>query len=678
MSRFFCTLLVVLLGAGSVFAADRLYPTKEMRVFESLPAGAVEPQGWLRDWAVSAKDGYTGVMQDVHKEFQNAWRADFAPTCPVGDWPRGSWSFEGGGYWFDGLVRLAYALHDEKLIALAKERIQPVLDNANPKGIGYFYWFDRFNPKDCQAIRPDNGWGIWANGLYGRTIAAYYDASSDPKALQALCWGCDDVDANLIATRGVGFAPTNIINAYDCYTFSGNKKVQQTLDAVFAPDSWDTFHSWKYYRVPPTPQHWDGQRFIDNSWNYNYHGAVDNEILTNWIIGYLWTGKTEYRDTAAAWGRLLDEKGLQPYGALVEDEWLGRTGAYRSTETCALANELFRRIQFFKVLGNAQALDQIERLFFNAGAGMVSRDFTKHVYLQTPNRTHGGTCRTNYGGVSGLGVFQRWHGPLCCTAALNKVLPFYIQHQWMTTLDGGLAAVLYAPNKLTAKAGGATVVIDSQTEYPFGETITMKINPEKAAAFPLLLHIPGWCKNPTVALNGDPVAVQPDANGFVRIERTWAAGDAVVLNFPMKPAFEKGIDQNTTPKAMYWCEIEKDQWGAIPFGSVTYGPLLFAYPVAEKDENTPAENAPWQFALRPDFDASQIEVTRQSMPERWDWRVDAPIQLKIKAQAASWAFNPNVPLLPTPEQVETKGEQVITLVPYGCAKLRVSMFPFTK
>jgi hypothetical protein len=48
--------------------------------FIPLPPGAVEPTGWLRDWAEFARDGYTGHMDDVSPDFKNAWAADYKMT----------------------------------------------------------------------------------------------------------------------------------------------------------------------------------------------------------------------------------------------------------------------------------------------------------------------------------------------------------------------------------------------------------------------------------------------------------------------------------------------------------------------------------------------------------------------------------------------------------------------
>ena len=75
--------------------------------FIPLPPGTIEPTGWLRDWALTARDGYTGHMDEVDVAFRQAWAADY---CMTGDqlsyWDRGAWPYEGGGYWFDGMIRL--------------------------------------------------------------------------------------------------------------------------------------------------------------------------------------------------------------------------------------------------------------------------------------------------------------------------------------------------------------------------------------------------------------------------------------------------------------------------------------------------------------------------------------------------------------------------------------------
>ena len=42
--------------------------------FRPLPPGAVEPSGWLRDWAEAARDGITGHLDEFHAVFGDAWK----------------------------------------------------------------------------------------------------------------------------------------------------------------------------------------------------------------------------------------------------------------------------------------------------------------------------------------------------------------------------------------------------------------------------------------------------------------------------------------------------------------------------------------------------------------------------------------------------------------------------
>ena len=156
-----------------------------------------------------------------------------------------------------------------------------------------------------------------------------------------------------------------------------------------------------------------------------------------------------------------------------------------------------------------------------------------------------------------------------------------------------------------------------------------------AAAFPLLVRLPGWCGNPSIELNGKPVAAKP-ARGFARIARVWKKGDTVRLSFPMKPRVEIVRDMNDMGRRR---------------AVVSLGPLLMAYAYPAKDDNTIIGDAT-ESVLDP-ASVPGAQVTRKAMPPVWDWPLDAPVKMVAKDAAG----------------------KPLELVPYGCTKLRVSMFP---
>ena len=45
-------------------------------------------------------------MDEYDDEFKRAWAPDHKMTGEGLFWYKGGWPYEGGGYWFDGLVRL--------------------------------------------------------------------------------------------------------------------------------------------------------------------------------------------------------------------------------------------------------------------------------------------------------------------------------------------------------------------------------------------------------------------------------------------------------------------------------------------------------------------------------------------------------------------------------------------
>ncbi len=72
----------------------------------------------------------------------------------------------------------------------------------------------------------------------------------------------------------------------------------------------------------------------------------------------------------------------------------------------------------------------------------------------------------------------------------------------------------------------------------------------------------------------------------------------------------------------------------------------------------------------------QKPALRQPMPAKWDWPLDAPLAITVPARTFDWRPSDSQALPAQP--VDGITAESIRLVPYGCAKFRISMFPVTK
>ena len=171
-SRAVAVVLIVVGGMATVARGDGKAPP-----LEPLPPGAVEPRGWLRDWALAARDGITGHLDEYHPTFSEGWKGK--PIDAPGAQPDGTgWPLEQSSYWLDGLVRLGYALHDDFLINKARARLDLVVDGVLKGGETFLYW----KPRSAA----DEGFNRWAHHHMGRALVAYYRASGDARILAAL------------------------------------------------------------------------------------------------------------------------------------------------------------------------------------------------------------------------------------------------------------------------------------------------------------------------------------------------------------------------------------------------------------------------------------------------------------------------------------------------------------
>ncbi|MCF7816367.1 MAG: glycoside hydrolase family 127 protein [Kiritimatiellales bacterium] len=109
------------------------------------------------------------------------------------------------------------------------------------------------------------------------------------------------------------------------------------------------------------------------------------------------------------------------------------------------------------------------------------------------------------------------------------------------TFPGGLAVSLYTPSTAKLEVDGIPVVLQQETAYPSGGTVTLAVDPAKAVGFALRLRIPRWTQSHVVAVNGNPVEASPVPGG-IEITREWKPGDSVTLDLPMEFRWIAGME----------------------------------------------------------------------------------------------------------------------------------------
>jgi hypothetical protein len=184
--------------------------------------------------------------------------------------------------------------------------------------------------------------------------------------------------------------------------------------------------------------------------------------------------------------------------------------------------------------------------------------------------------------------------------------------------------------------------------------------------------VPDWCTDAELELNGEPVRIDAAPRAYIRIDRVWNDGDEVRLTLPM------------TLRLTRWTANQRS-------ASVHRGPLTFSLKIGEEyvreggTDEWPAweihPTTPWNYGLVLDErdPASSFEVVHNPMPEGQPFEASiAPIELLAKARKIpNWKLDHRGlvgPMAPSPVRSEEPLE-TITLVPMGCARLRISAFP---
>jgi hypothetical protein len=618
--------------------------------FYMLPLGAVRPSGWLKRQMQIQANGLSGHLDET-----------WADVGSNSGWLGGTGeSWERGPYFLDGLVPLAYLLDDARLKAKARKFLEWTLTHQAADGM----------------IGPSGNDDWWPRMVMLKALAQYQEATGDPRVIPVLSryfsYQLSALPARPLRDWGKFRWQDNALIAIWLYNRTGDPKLLQLVRLLHAQGhDWQAqFSDFKFTQrvTPEMIKLVEGHGLGDLG--LSTHGVNNGQALKAapvWsLVSNTEMDRAGFQQMLAA----LDRYHGLPNGMFSCDEHLAGRNPSQGSELCTVVETLFSLEQSLAILGQATIGDRIETIAFNALPGTFSDDMWAHQYDQESNQVEVSLHRkpwTTNGPESNLYGLEPNFG--CCTANFHQGWPKFAASLWMLSNDDGLVAALYSPCEVRTTVRDTEVHILEETEYPFRGSVRIKIEPAIALSFPLRLRIPAWASVPVILVNGVQADASHDA-GFAKIERTWKAGDVVVLRLPMSPRVVTGYNDSA---------------------SIVSGPLVFSFPIGEswvklRDRAMTADwqvfpSSQWNYALA----VSGEDIPRHSVQELPIGGspfslAETPLKLQVKARKLpSWravdGVADPVPQSPVPS---SEPEETITLVPYGAAKLRITAFPKLK
>ncbi|RYU97543.1 glycoside hydrolase family 127 protein [Emticicia agri] len=271
------------------------------------------------------------------------------------------------------------------------------------------------------------------------------------------------------------------------------------------------------------------------------HAVRATLLATGITAAALENHSPEYIRTAnALWSNMVGKRMFVTggVGAIHNDEKFGPdnflpTDAY--LETCAAVGAGFFSQRMNELTGDANYMDEFERVMYNNVLTGISLSGTQYTYQNPLN--------------SDKHARWDWHSCPCCPPMFLKIvsaLPEYIYSQASEKLYVNLFVGSSANIEVTK---GIQTTIEQKTNYPWNGKVDLKVSPEKQSTFTLLVRIPGWAQskeNPYSLYHSDikaPVKLSVNGkaqeltikDGYAVVNRTWKKGDVVTLELPMQP-----------------------------------------------------------------------------------------------------------------------------------------------
>jgi len=631
-------------------AVNRFYVSNRAPLAPSplvkLPIGSIAAKGWLLSQLQLMRDGLTGHLPELSRFLKedSGWI-----TLKGRGW-------EEMPYWLKGYGDLGYILKDAEIISTARKWLDIVFRSQQEDGY--------FGPPENRQNRD-----LWPNMLVLACLQSLYEATGDERVIPFMAkyfrfeWNLP-VDDLLPGSWQKLRGGENLESVYWLYNRTGERFLLDLGRRIYERTA-----DWESDIISPErDRNWEVSSF--------YHGVNITMGIRYPGVYFQQARDPKYLEIVEKNYRLLmGEYGQQPGGMFGADENIrpGHTDPRYAAETCSMVEFMHSHESLLKITGNTRYADRCEEIAFNSLPAAMTPDLRALHYLTAPNLIScDSSAEHDFQNEGTLVSYDPW-SYRCCQHNVAFGWPYFAEHLWLATPDNGLAAVLYAPSEVRAKAGnGQEVRISEDTWYPFGDVIDFTIWTESAAEFPLYLRLPDWAEEAAISVNGRKQEAELRPGHYAVLARQWKNGEQVRLEFFPKIRVKKW------PKT----------GNAV---SVRRGPLWFSLKIAEEwnryggTDDWPAYEilpiSPWNYGLvlDPERPELSVEIVKHEAPAYQPFEPErAPIVLKAKAKRLpQWkAEGRMVGKLPQSPINSPQPVEDVTLIPMGCARLRISSFPW--
>ena len=621
--------------------------------FIKLPAGSIQPEGWLKKQLELQKNGLNGHLGEISAWLQkedNAWLTN-----------GGEWGWEEVPYWLRGYGNLAYIFDDQAMIDETFFWIKNMLASQREDG--------NFGP-----TYPNRKQDFWPNMIVLWIMQSYYEYTNDQQVLDFMSKYChylltvpdDDFLASYWENSRGG---DNMWSVAWLYNRTHDEKLlplaeklhRNTADWTKSTElpNWHTVNIAQGFREPATYYMFTKDSSMLNA-SYNVQSLIRRAF------------------------------GQVPGGMFGADEnaRIGFFDPRQGTETCAFAEQMTSNEIMLLITGDPYWADNCEDIAFNSFPAAFMPDYKSLRYITSPNHVISDS-ENHHPGIDNRGPFLAMNpfSSRCCQHNHGLGWPYYTEHLILATPDNGAAAVLYNACQAKVKvADGTEITIIEDTKYPFEDKIRFTIETPNDVTFPFYLRIPSWCKNASASINGVKINQKLVSGEYARINREWKSGDVVELNVPMDLSFRT------------W-QVNKNSV------SVDYGPLTLSLKIKEDYKKVDSREtaigdskwqkgadasawpsyeiypgSPWNYALAVN---SGIQIERKAWPaDNNPFTLEnVPFEFKAKGRLIpEWKVDEYGLCGVLPREDAKMSDQLdnITLVPMGAARLRITSFPQTK